>query len=130
MDGLAADEGPDPVPADVTTAPAEPPFVPHLLLWGSQAAAAASLRGLTQTVGLFAQHAGPLVRALRDASSGSVSAPTSREVARDEVLELCREVAGVSWHEARRAIDEFDARTRGSTGRADGDPLRYYRVKP
>jgi hypothetical protein len=64
-----------------------------------------------------------------DATSSSPTAPTSRQVLRDELFELMRELAGVSWHESRRAIDELDRRTRTVTAPTDR-PTRPYRVKP
>ena len=48
---------------------------------------------------------------------------------RDELLGLMRELADVSWHESRRAIDALDLRTRSGCTTPD-QPNRPYRVKP
>jgi hypothetical protein len=50
-------------------------------------------------------------------------------VFRDELLGLMRELADVSWHESRRAIDALDLRTRSGCT-TSGQPTRPYRVKP
>jgi hypothetical protein len=50
-------------------------------------------------------------------------------VLRDELFGLLRELAGVSWHESRRAIDKLDLRTRNGDSPSK-PPTRPYRVKP
>jgi hypothetical protein len=50
---------------------------------------------------------------------------------RDELLGFMRELADVSWHESRRAIDALDLRTRSGCGCTTPDQsTRPYRVKP
>ena len=104
------------------------PFLPHLLITSSTIAVGSVARGAVRNVVLIGRHAGALARLAVDASSRSPSAPTAQNVLRDELLELWRELAAVSWQESRRAIDELDARTR-STEPAPVE-RRGHRVKP
>src|SRR5437899_772441 len=82
-------------------------LLPCLLATGSMVLATATFRTCLRSLRLCAERWVPMVRLTADYMSGSASAPTSRQVLRDEVLGLVRELAGVSWHESRRAIDEL-----------------------
>jgi hypothetical protein len=64
----------------------------------------------------------PLVGAALRASAG---AGTAQATFRDELIELARDAAELSWRELRRGLDDFDARTRPD----EPGPLRPYRVK-
>jgi hypothetical protein len=108
----------------------DPPFVPQLLLTGSTVFIATALRGMSRSLGVYAQHASSLARLAAEASSNTPTAPRARAVLRDEVLEVWREVAHVSWQESRRAIDEFDARTRPELRDAPQRGRRGHRVVP
>jgi hypothetical protein len=107
----------------------DPLDVSRVLVTGSKVLATATLRTCARSLKLCGRHSGSLVRLTADATSGSPTAPTSRQVLRDELFELMRELAGVSWHESRRAIDELDRRTRTGTALTER-PTRPYRVKP
>jgi hypothetical protein len=104
-------------------------LLPRLLATGSIVLATASLRTCSRSLKLCAEHSTSLVRLTADYTSGSPSAPTSRQVFRDELLGLMRELADVSWHESRRAIDALDLRTRSGCTTSE-QPTRPYRVKP
>ena len=98
------------------------------LATGSKVLATATLRTCARSVMVCGRHSASLIRLTADATSRSPSAPASRRVLRDELFELMRELAGVSWHESRRAIDELDRRTRSDA--TSEQPTRPYRVKP
>jgi hypothetical protein len=104
-------------------------LLPRLLAAGSIVLATATFRTCTRSLRLCGERSVPLIRLTADYMSGSASAPTSRQLLRDEVLGLARDLAGVSWHESRRAIDELDLRTR-SGSRTSQQLARPYRVKP
>ena len=93
-------------------------LLPRLLATGSMVLATATVRTCSRSLKLCAEH-----------TSGSSSAPRSRQMFRDELLGLMRELADVSWHESRRAIDALDLRTRSGCT-TSGQPTRPYRVKP
>jgi hypothetical protein len=104
-------------------------LLPRLLATGSLVLVTATFRTCMQSLRLCGERSVPLIRLTADYMSGSASAPTSRQILRDEVLGLVRELAGVSWRESRRAIDELDLRTR--SGSTTSEQLtRPYRVKP
>jgi hypothetical protein len=105
-------------------------FLPRLVATGSIVLATATVRTCTRSLKLCAEHSGSLVRLTADYTSGSSSAPSSRQVFRDELLGLMRELADVSWHESRRAIDALDLRTRSGCTTSGQPPTRPYRVKP
>lgn len=104
-------------------------FLPRLLAVGSVVLATETVRTCSRSLKLCAEHSNSLVRLAADCASGSPSAATSGHVFRDELLGLMREIADVSWHESRRAIDALDLRTRGDGTTSEG-PARPYRVKP
>src|SRR5438094_326358 len=104
-------------------------LLPRLLATGSMVLATATFRTCVRSLRLCGQRSVPLIRLTADYMSGSASAPKSRQVLRDELLGLVDELAGVSWRESRRAIDEFDLRTRGDCTTSE-QPARPYRVKP
>lgn len=104
-------------------------FLPRLLVTGSIVLATATVRTCSQSLKLCAEHSGSLVRLTAGYTSGSSSAPKSRQMFRDELLGLMRELADVSWHESRRAIDALDLGTRSGCTTPD-QPARPYRVKP
>lgn len=104
-------------------------LLPRLVATGSMVVADATFRTCTKSLKLVGEHSASLIRLTADAASGSASAPTSRSVLRDELFGLMRELAGVSWHESRRAIDKFDLRTRSDASPPE-QPSRPYRVKP
>ena len=104
-------------------------LLPRLLATGSIVLATATLRTCSRSLKLCAEHSTSLVRLTADYTFGSPSAPRSRQVFRDELLGLMRELADVSWHESRRAIDALDLRTRSGCTTSD-QPTRPYRVKP
>jgi len=106
----------------------DPLDLSRALVTGSKVLATATLRTCARSLKLCGQHSASLIRLTADATSGSPSAPTSRRFLRNELFELMRELAGVSWHESRRAIDELDIRTRSSD--STSVPTRPYRVKP
>ena len=103
--------------------------LPRLLVTGSVVLATATVRTCSRSLRLCGDRSGSLIRLTADARSGSPSATTSRQVLRDELFGLLREIAGVSWHESRRAIDDLDLRTRGGNDEAQ-QPTRPYRTKP
>lgn len=104
-------------------------FLPRLLATGSIVLATATVRTCSRSLKLCAEHSGSLVRLAAGYTSGSSSVPMSRQMFRDELLGLMRELADVSWHESRRAIDAVDLRTRSGFTTPD-QPTRPYRVKP
>lgn len=111
-------------------APSDDRFdLPRLLVTGSVVLATATVRTCSRSLRLCGERSGSLIRLTVDATSGSPSATTSRQVLRDELFGLMREIAGVSWHESRRAIDDLDLRTRGTTA-VSTQPARPYRIKP
>ena len=103
--------------------------LPRLLVTGSMVLAAATVRTCSRSLRLCGERSGSLIRLTVDATSGSPSSATSQQVLRDELFGLMREIAGVSWHESRRAIDDLDLRTRG-TDAVSKQPSRPYRMKP
>ena len=105
----------------------DPLDLTRAMVTGSKVLATATLRTAARSLTLCGRHSVSLIRLTADATSRSPTAPTSRHVLRDELFELMRELAGVSWHESRRAIDELDLRTRPATS---AQPTRPYRVKP
>jgi hypothetical protein len=104
-------------------------LLPRLLATGSILLATATLRTCSRSLKLCAEHSTSLVRLTADFASGSPSAPKSRQMFRDELLGLMRELADVSWHESRRAIDALDLRTHSGCTTSD-QPARPHRVKP
>jgi hypothetical protein len=103
-------------------------LLPRLLVTGSMVLATATFRTCSRSLKLCGEHSVSLIRLTADYTSGSPSAPTSRQVLRDELLGLMREITSVSWHESRRAIDELDLRTRSGCTTSE-KPTRPYRVK-
>jgi hypothetical protein len=103
-------------------------FLPRLLATGSMVLTTATFRTCLRSLKLCGEHSASLIRLTADYTSGSPSAPTSRQVLRDELLGLMRELAGVAWHESRRAIDELDLRTRSGCMTSE-QPTRPHRVK-
>jgi hypothetical protein len=105
----------------------DPGFAPRLLMTGALVASTAALRAAARGAAISSQHTGAMVMLGRDSAQPGDEGATARAMLRDEVLELWRELAWSGWHEARRAIDEFDERTRPSD--AYGDPWRRARYK-
>jgi hypothetical protein len=103
-------------------------ILPHFLSSSSVVLGTAALRTWLRSLMACRDHSAALIRLGWDSTCGSPPAPMSPQLLRDEMLALMHEVAGISWHEARRALDEVDLRTRGDRA-ASGPPTRPYRIK-
>jgi hypothetical protein len=98
--------------------------VPRTLVAGAIVGSATAVRAGSKCLLTVAARTPPLVVVALRASGG---AATAQATFRDELLELARDTAELSWRELRRGLDDFDAVTRPSGERTRARP---YRVKP
>ena len=111
-----------------STAPDDPLFVPRLMATTSYVLFASGLRTAGRWSELCVRRSQELTKLAIGSMAGEDGARVSQAQLRDEVLGLVREMAEVSWQEARRAIDQLDEQTRHALGSETG-PARPYRVK-
>jgi hypothetical protein len=97
--------------------------VPRTLAAGALVGTATAVRTGSKCLVTVAVRTPPLVGVALRASGG---APAAQATFRDELVELARDTAELSWRELRRGLDDFDAVTRPAGERVRRRP---YRVK-
>ncbi len=97
--------------------------VPRTLATGALVGSATAVRVGAKCLVTIAGRTPPLLAVALRASGG---APRAQATFRDELLELARDAAELSWRELRRGLDDFDAVTRPAGERTRRRP---YRVK-
>ena len=105
-------------------------LVSRLVTTGSTVAVTAGLRAGTRGLRLCVRRSPTLVRLAVESGTSPDRAAAAQSRLRDEVLGLVREVADLSWHEARRALDDLDTGTRVERPALAAGPRRRVRVKP
>lgn len=107
-----------------------PLFLPRLVTIGSTVAVSAGLRAGSRGVRLCLRRSPTLLRLAVESGTSPDRAAAAQAVLRDELLGLARDVADLSWHEARRALDDLDAGTRMEERASAAARRRRARVKP
>jgi hypothetical protein len=107
-----------------------PLLLSRLVTTGSTAVVTAGLRAGARSLRLCLGRSPTLLRLAVESSTSSDRAAAAQAGLRDELLGLARDFAGLSWHEARRALDDLDAGTRVKEPASAAGRRRRARVKP
>ena len=105
-----------------------PLLLSRLVTTGSTVAVTAGLRAGSRSVLLCLRQSPTLLRLAVESSSPDRAA-AAQSALRDEFLGLVRDLADLSWHEARRALDDLDAGTRVEEPALAAGRRRRARVK-
>ena len=102
----------------------------RLATTGATVAVTAGVRAGTRGLQLCIRRSPILVKLAVESGTSPGRDGVAQSGLRDEVLGLVRELAELSWREARRALDDLDAGTRVEQRALAAGPCRRVRVKP